>query len=70
MGDGMSAPIRAIALRDVADVTDRARGAGALFAPRALVVTLVDGTARVWEHLTNHQVAPAAEAIRAARDDL
>jgi len=24
----------------------------------------------VWEHLTNHQVAPAAEAIATALDDL
>jgi hypothetical protein len=70
MGDGMSAPIRAIALRDVVEVTDRARGAGALFAPRALVVALADGSTRVWEHLTNHQVTPAAEAIRAAVDEL
>jgi hypothetical protein len=69
MGDGMSAPISAIALRDVVVVTDRARGEGALFAPRALVVTLADGSARVWEHLTNHQVTPAAEAIRAALDE-
>jgi hypothetical protein len=71
MGDGMSAPIRAIALRDVAEVTDRHRGAGGtLFATRALVVTLADGTAHVWEHLTNHQVTPAAEAIRAALEEL
>jgi hypothetical protein len=70
MGDGMNAPLREIALHDVVAVTDRARGAGALFAPRALVVTLADGTARVWEHLTNHQVTPAAEAIRAALEEL
>ncbi len=70
MGDGMSAPLREIALRDVAGVTDRARGAGALFAPRALVVTLAGGGTVVWEHLTNHQVTPAAEAIRAALEDL
>ena len=61
---------QAIELRDVAAATDRARGAGALFAPRALVVTLADGTTRVWEHLTNHQVTPAAEAIRAALEEL
>ena len=71
MGDGMSAPLRAIALRDVAAVIDRRRGEGGnLFATRALVVTLLDGTAHVWEHLTNHQVTPAAEAIRAALDEL
>jgi hypothetical protein len=71
MGDGMSAPIRAIALRDVVGVTDRQRGAGgALFATRALVVELADGGALVWEHLTNHQVTPAAEAIREALEGL
>jgi hypothetical protein len=71
MGDGMSAPLREIALRDVIDVTDRRRGeGGTLFATRALVVTLADGTTHVWEHLTNHQVSPAAEAIRAALDEL
>jgi hypothetical protein len=57
-------------MRDIAAVTDRARGAGALFEPRALVVTLRDGRTRVWEHLTNHQVTPAADAIRAALDEL
>jgi hypothetical protein len=67
MGDGMSAPISAIALRDVVGVTDRQRGgARALFETRALVVALADGRTLVWEHLTNHQVTPAAEAIRAA----
>jgi hypothetical protein len=70
MGGGMSAPISEIALRDVVAVTDRARGEGALFAPRALVVTLADGSTRVWEHLTNHQVTPAAEAIREALEEL
>jgi hypothetical protein len=70
MGDGMNAPLREIALADVVTATDRARGAGALFAPRALVVTLADGSTRVWEHLTNHQVTPAAEAIRAALEEL
>jgi hypothetical protein len=69
MGDGMSAPIRAIALRDVVAVTDRQRGGErALFETRALVVALADGRTLVWEHLTNHQVTPAAEAIRAALD--
>ena len=71
MGDGMGVPIRAIALRDVVGVTDRQRGgARALFETRALVVTLADGRALVWEHLTNHQVTPAAEAIRAALQEL
>jgi hypothetical protein len=70
MGDGMSAPLRELDLRDVATVTDRGRGEGTLFATRALVVTLRDGTSHVWEHLTNHQVTPAAEAIRAALDEL
>jgi len=67
MGDGMSAPLREIRLRDVAGVTDRQRGgARALFETRALVVELADGRTLVWEHLTNHQVTPAAEAIRTA----
>jgi hypothetical protein len=71
MGDGMSAPLREVALRDVVAVTDRQRGgARALFETRALVVTLADGERVVWEHLTNHQVTPAAEAIAAALDDL
>jgi hypothetical protein len=71
MGDGMSAPLQEIALRDVVDVTDRQRGGErALFETRALVVTLTDGRTLVWEHLTNHQVTPAAEAIVTALDDL
>ncbi len=71
MGDGMSAPIRAIELRDVVTVTDRQRGGGSeLFTTRALVVELADAQQLVWEHLTNHQVTPAAEAIRAALEDL
>ena len=71
MGEGMSAPIREIALADVVAVTDRQRGAGgALFATRALVVTLAGGETVVWEHLTNHQVTPAAESIRAAVEGL
>jgi hypothetical protein len=71
MGGGISAPLREIALRDVVAVTDRPRGGSrALFETRALVVTLADGRTVVWEHLTNHQVTPAAEAIRAALDDL
>jgi hypothetical protein len=71
MGDGVSAPLQEVALRDVVDVTDRPRGgARALFETRALVVTRADGRTLVWEHLTNHQVTPAAEAIAAALDDL
>jgi hypothetical protein len=71
MGDGMSAPLQEIALRDVVEVTDRPRGGErALFETRALVVTLADGRTLVWEHLTNHQVTPAAEAIGAALEDL
>ena len=71
MGDGMSAPIRAIELHDVTAVTDRQRGGERnLFETRALVVALADGSSIVWEHLTNHQVTPAAEAIAAALEDL
>ncbi len=71
MGDGMSAPIRAVDLRDVAGVTDRQRGGERrLFETRALVVTLAGGGTLVWEHLTNHQVTPAADAIGAAIEDL
>jgi hypothetical protein len=69
-GPGMTAPLREIALRDVLDVTDRARGASGLFEPRALVVRLTEGRMLTWEHLTNHQVMPAAEAIAAALEDL
>lgn len=67
-GAGVSAPIREIALRNVLDVVERGRGGGVLFTTHALVVDLCDGRSLEWEWLTNHQVEPAAEAIRAARD--
>ncbi len=65
-GPGESAPPRAIALRDVRAVADRPRGASALFDTHALVVALADGTILQWEHLTNHQIEPAAAAIESA----
>ncbi len=65
-----AAPPRAIALRDVRAVLDRPRGEAALFTTHALVVALADGSTRVWEHLTNHQIEPAAAAIEAALEDL
>lgn len=67
-GAGVSAPIREIALRNVLDVVERGRGGEVLFTTHALVVDLCDGRSLEWEWLTNHQVEPAAEAIRAARD--
>lgn len=69
IGEGVSAPIRAIALSGVLEVCDRGRAAVPMFTTRALVVELRgDGGSVVWEHLTNHQVGPAAEAIAAALD--
>jgi hypothetical protein len=65
-GPGASAPPRAIVLRDVRAVADRPRGEEALFSTHALVVALADGTTLRWEHLTNHQIEPAAAAIEAA----
>jgi hypothetical protein len=65
-GPGASATPRAIALRDVRAVADRPRGEQALFSTHALVVALADGTTLQWEHLTNHQIEPAAAAIEAA----
>ena len=65
-GPGASAPPRTIALRDVRAVADRPRGEQALFSTHALVVALADGTTLQWEHLTNHQIEPAAAAIEAA----
>lgn len=47
-------------------VADRPRGASALFDTHALVVALADGTILQWEHLTNHQIEPAAAAIESA----
>ena len=70
IGEGVSAPIREIALADVLGATDRGRAAVPMFTTRALVVRLADGSDRVWEYLTNHQIGPAAEAIAAALEDL
>lgn len=70
IGEGVSAPLRAIALRDVVSATERGRAAVPMFTTRALVVALAGGETLAWEHLTNHQVGPAAEAIAAALDDL
>jgi len=69
-GAGVSAPMRQIALRDVLDVVERGRGGDVLFTTSALVIDLGDGRSLEWEWLTNHQVQPAAEAIRAARESL
>jgi hypothetical protein len=66
IGEGISAPVRAIELADVLGATDRGRAAVPMFTTRALVVRLADGRTLVWEHLTNHQVGPAAEAIASA----
>ena len=65
-----AAPPRSIALRDVRAVLDRPRGEAALFTTHALVVALADGSTLVWEHLTNHQIEPAAAAIEAALEDV
>jgi len=69
-GAGVSAPIREVALRDVLDVVERVRGGDVPFTTHALVVDLCDGRSLAWEWLTNPQVQPAAEAIRAAREAL
>jgi hypothetical protein len=69
-GPGASAPPRAIDLRDVLAVADRPRGAAALFQTHALVVALADGRTLAWEHLTNHQIEPAAAAIEGALEEL
>jgi len=69
-GAGVNAPLRQIALRDVLDVVERGRGGDVPFTTHALVVDLCDGRSQEWEWLTNHQVQPAAEAIRAAIDAL
>jgi hypothetical protein len=66
LGAGESAPIDAIALDDVAEAIERGRAAIPMFTTHALVVRLRDGGERVWEHLTNSQIAPAAEAIERA----
>ncbi len=69
IGEGVCAPVRATALADVVDAVDRSRDPE-LFTTRALVVRLAGGAALVWEHLTNHQVGPAAEAIVQALEEL
>ena len=69
-GAGVSAPMSQIALRDVLDVVERRRGGSVPFTTSALVIDLCDGRSLEWEWLTNHQVRPAAEAIRAAGDAL
>jgi hypothetical protein len=66
LGAGVCAPVRSIALADVVEATDRGRAAVPMFTTRALVVQLAGGGSIVWEYLTNHQVAPAAEAIASA----
>jgi hypothetical protein len=68
--DPGAAPPLEIALRDVLAVAERPRGAGSLFGTHALVVALADGRTLEWEHLTNHQIEPAAAAIEAALEDL
>lgn len=70
LGAGVCAPPRAVALASVLDATDRGRAAVPMFTTHALVVRLASGEAIVWEHLTNHQVGPAAEAIAAALEGL
>src|SRR3982751_1530788 len=66
VGAGVCAPVRSIALADVLEAIDRRRAAVPMFTTRALVVRLAGGGEIVWEHLTNHQVGPAAEAIAEA----
>lgn len=66
LGAGVCAPVREIALADVVEAVDRGRAAVPMFTTHALVVLLAGGERIVWEHLTNHQVGPAAEAIAAA----
>ncbi|HVF77696.1 MAG TPA: hypothetical protein VNA28_05320 [Solirubrobacteraceae bacterium] len=69
-GPGESAPPRTVELRDVLAAADRPRGASSLFQTHALVLALADGQTLQWEHLTNHQIEPAAAAIATALDDL
>src|SRR4051794_14159211 len=68
VGAGVCAPVRSIELAGVLEAIDRRRAAVPMFTTRALVVRLAAGGEVVWEHLTNHQVEPAAEAIAAALD--
>ena len=70
LGAGVCAPLRAIALADVRAAIDRGRAAVPMFTTHALVVDLANGDSVVWEHLTNHQVGPAAEAIASAIEAL
>lgn len=70
LGAGEPGPIAAIALHDVAAAIERGRAAIPMFTTHALVVRLTDDEERVWEHLTNQQIAPAAEAIARALEDL
>lgn len=63
LGAGVCAPPREIALADVVAAVDRDRAPVPMFTTRALVVELASGERVVWEHLTNQQVGPAAEAI-------
>lgn len=69
LGAGVCAPVREIALAGVLGAIDRGRAAVPMFTTHALVVRLAGGESVVWEHLTNHQVGPAAEAIAAALDE-
>ena len=66
LGAGVCAPLREIALSNVVEARDRGRASVPMFTTHALVVELADGSSVVWEHLTNHQVGPAAEAIAGA----
>lgn len=70
-GPGTNAPVHELALGDIVAVIDRQRGGERNpFETRALVVELANGTTLTWEHLTNHQVTPAVEAIERAREAL
>jgi hypothetical protein len=66
LGAGDCAPLHEIALADVVRATERGRAAVPMFTTHALVVRLADHRELVWEHLTNHQIGPAAEAINGA----
>jgi hypothetical protein len=66
LGAGVCAPLREIVLAEVVEARERGRASVPMFTTHALVVELADGSSIVWEHLTNHQVGPAAEAIAGA----
>jgi hypothetical protein len=70
IGEGVSAPVRAIALGDVEQAIERGRATVPMFTTHALVVRLTGGGELVWEFLTNHQVGPAAEAVTGALETL